>query len=209
LAGERLTSTYAFRARRGARYRLRQITSMVPDAMHDQPDQQAARMAAKARFDGFEAIRAENRNAWKELWKGRIRIVGADEKWQGLADAAFFYLNSSVHPSAPASTSIFGLATWHDYHYYYGHVMWDIEAFVVPVLSLVQPAAAAAILDYRFRTLPAARRNAQLMGRRAPSSPGRARLRPATRSRPCRPPPPGMRITPPSMSRTPSPITPR
>ena len=188
LAGERLTSTYAFRARRGARYRLRQITSMVPDAMHDQPDQQAARMAAKARFDGFEAIRAENRNAWKELWKGRIRIVGADEKWQGLVDAAFFYLNSSVHPSAPASTSIFGLATWHDYHYYYGHVMWDIEAFVVPVLSLVQPAAAAAILDYRFRTLPAARRNAQLMGRRgaqfawesAPSTGDEAAPLPAT-----------------------------
>jgi len=165
LASDRLVSTYAFRARRGGRYRLRQIASVVPDAMHAQPDQQAARMAAKARFDGFEPIRLENRNAWDELWKGRIRLVGAGARWQELADAAFFYLNSSVHPSAPASTSIFGLATWHDYHYYFGHVMWDIEAFVVPVLSLVQPKAAAAILDYRFRTLSAARKNAQLMGR--------------------------------------------
>jgi protein-glucosylgalactosylhydroxylysine glucosidase len=188
LAGDRLTTTYAFRARRGTRYRLRQIVSLVPDAMHSQPDQQAARMAAKARFDGFEAIRAENRNAWAELWKGRIRLVGAGERWQALADAAFFYLNSSVHPSAPASTSIFGLATWHDYHYYYGHVMWDIEAFVVPVLTLVQPAAAEAILDYRFRCLPAARRNAQLMGRRglqfawesAPSTGDEAAPLPAT-----------------------------
>jgi trehalose/maltose hydrolase-like predicted phosphorylase len=165
LAGDRLISSYALRARRGGRYRLRHISSLVPDVMHSQPDHQAARMAAKARFDGFDAIRAENRTAWTELWKCRIRIIGAGERWQELADAAFFYLNSSVHPSAPASTSIFGLATWHDYHYYYGHVMWDIEAFVVPVLSLVQPRAAAAILDYRFRTLPAARRNAQLMGR--------------------------------------------
>ncbi len=166
LANGRLMTTYTLRAVAGARYRLRHITSVIPHVMHDQPHQQATRMAAKARFDGFDAIRQENRNAWRELWKGRIVLVGAGERWQALADAAFFNLNASVHASAPASTSIFGLATWHDYHYYYGHVMWDIEAFVAPVLSLVQPQAAAAIFDYRFRTLPAARRNARLMGRR-------------------------------------------
>lgn len=166
LAGDRLLSTYALRARRGSRYRLRLITSLIPDVLHREPDQHAARLAAKARFDGFDAIRRENRAAWAELWKGRIRLVGAEPRWQALADAAFYYLNASVHPSAPASTSIFGLATWHDYHYYYGHVMWDIEAFVVPALSLLQPGAAEAILDYRVRTLPAARANAFLMGRR-------------------------------------------
>ena len=161
-----LSSTYAFRPRAGQRYRLRQITSVVCDAMHHHPDQHAARMVAKARADGFEAVRAENQSAWKELWKGRIRLIGADRKWQALADAAFFYLNCSVHASSPASTSIFGLATWHDYHYYFGHVMWDIEAFAVPVLAILQPAAADSLLDYRFRTLEAARRNAHLMGRR-------------------------------------------
>ena len=91
-----------------------------------------------------------------ELWKGRVVLVGAGKPWQALADAAFFYLNSSVHASSPASPRIFGLATWHDYHYYYGHVMWDIEAFAVPVLSVLQPDAAGSILDYRFRTLQAA-----------------------------------------------------
>jgi trehalose/maltose hydrolase-like predicted phosphorylase len=171
LTGERLNTTYAIRARRGVRYRLRLVTSVVPDILHSQPDQQAARLAAKARFDGFDAIRQENRAAWTELWKGRIRLVGADRRWQALADAAFFYLNTSVHASAHASTSIFGLATWHDYHYYYGHVMWDIEAFVVPVLSLVQPQAASAILEFRFRTLEAARTNAHLMGRRGAQFP--------------------------------------
>jgi trehalose/maltose hydrolase-like predicted phosphorylase len=166
LTGDHLHTTYSVRGRRGANLRLRHIASVIPHLLHSQPDQQAARMAAKARFDGFDTIRRENRKVWAELWKGRIRLIGAEPRWQALADAAFFYLNSSVHASALASTSIFGLATWHDYHYYYGHVMWDIEAFVVPVLSLVQPQAAAAILDYRFRTLDAARCNARLMGRR-------------------------------------------
>jgi trehalose/maltose hydrolase-like predicted phosphorylase len=90
---------------------------------------------------------------------------GRQRALAGLIDAAFFYLNSSVHPSSPASTSIFGLATWHDYHYYFGHVMWDIEAFAVPPLCVLQPHAAAALLAYRSDHLAGAKRNAQIMGR--------------------------------------------
>lgn len=166
LADNQLATVFSFRARSGLRYRLRQVTSMVCGVMHNQPDLHAGRMAAKARFDGFETIRAENKAVWRDLWKGRIVLVGAGEAWQALADAAFFYLNSSVHASSPASTSIFGLATWHDYHYYYGHVMWDIEAFAVPSLCVLQPDAATGILNYRLRTLQAAHDNAHLMGRR-------------------------------------------
>ena len=100
------------------------------------------------------------------MWRGRIEILGAAERWQGLVDAAFFYLNSSVHASSLASTHVFGLAQWHDYHYYFGHVMWDVEAFSLPVLLLTQPHACAAMLDYRSRCLGAARRHAQLNGYR-------------------------------------------
>lgn len=166
LRDHRLVSEYAVRARAGRTVRLRQIASVIPSAMHAMPDQQAARLAAKARFDGFDAIRKENRAVWAELWKGRIRVEGASVRWQGLIDAAFFYLNSSVHASAPASTSIFGLATWHDYHYYFGHVMWDIEAFALPPLCVLQPEAGRTLLDYRSDKLPAAKRNAQILGRR-------------------------------------------
>ena len=97
------------------------------------------------------------------MWKGRITLVGADRCWQALANG-LFYLFSSTHVGSPASTSIFGLATWHDYHYYYGHVMWDIETFVVPVLTLLQPHTAESILDYRTRTLPNATTKRALAG---------------------------------------------
>ena len=166
LAERRLVSEYGVRARTGRTLRLRQVASIVPSALHALPDQQAARLAAKARHDGFDQLRRQNRAEWEEIWQGRIRLEGAEPRWQELVDAGFYYLNSSVHPSSPASTSIFGLATWRDYHYYYGHVMWDIEAFAVPVLSLLQPHAARALLDYRSRNLEAARRNARLTGRR-------------------------------------------
>jgi hypothetical protein len=161
-----LITQYGLKARGGRNYRLRQIVSLVPSTMHGQPDRHAERLAAFGAHQGFEALRAANRAEWQELWKGRILLHGAERRWQQLADAAFFYMNSSVHAGSPSSTSMFGLATWHDYHYYYGHVMWDIESFSVPPLILLQPEAAEALLEYRLRSLDGARRNAQAVGRR-------------------------------------------
>jgi trehalose/maltose hydrolase-like predicted phosphorylase len=166
LDGAGLTSAYGWRARRGRRYRLRHMACLVPSVLHRQPDYEAARLVAFAADVGFDAVRKANHACWAELWKGRIRLVGAEERWQAMADAALFYLLTSVHSSSPASTSIFGLATWHDYHYYFGHVMWDIETFCVPPLVFLYPEASQAILDYRTRSLDAARGNARLMGRR-------------------------------------------
>ena len=160
-----LSTTYAQHARAGRRYRFRQLVSLVPDVMHRQPHRQAVRLVAMAAELGFDELRRRNRAVWRDLWRGRIRLVGAEPKWQAMADAAFFYLNSSVHRSSPSSTSIYGLATWRDHHYYFGHVMWDVDAFAIPPLALIQPDAARAMLDYRSRSLPAARRNAQLLGR--------------------------------------------
>ena len=166
LENRTLTTSFALKAKVGQRYRLRQIASLVPSVTHLEPDFQAVRQVALAKKRGYDALRAANREAWVDAWQGRIKLVGAGDRWQALADAAFFYLISSTHVASPASTSIFGLATWHDYHYYYGHVMWDIETFVVPVLSLLQPHAADSILDYRIRNLPGAASNARLRGRR-------------------------------------------
>ena len=160
-----LGTTYRFRSQGGRPYRLRQLTSLVPTVMHEDVDRQAIRLAARAGDIGFDTLRDENQAIWRELWRGRIRLVGAEPRWQELVDAAFFYLNSSVHAASPSSTSIFGLSQWDDYHYYYGHVMWDVETFSLPPLLLIQPDAARALLEFRVRTIPAARDNANLSGR--------------------------------------------
>ena len=156
---------YGFRASPGRRYQLRQIASMVPDKMHSAPEREAIRLVARASWVGFDRLRAAHEDAWQELWRGRPVITADDDRWQRLADAAFLYLNASVHTSALASTSIYGLARWRDYHYYYGHVMWDIETFCLPPLVLFQPDAARAMLAFRVDSLRAARENARLNGR--------------------------------------------
>jgi protein-glucosylgalactosylhydroxylysine glucosidase len=159
-----LATTFAFRARADRPYRVRQMTSVVPDVAHPHPQDHAARLLSLAVGKGWERMRDDQRIAWEELWKARIVIDGADRRWQAITDASLFYLLTSVHPASVASTSLFGLAYWPNYHYYRGHVMWDIETFALPPLLLAEPESARALLDYRSRHLEAARMNARLAG---------------------------------------------
>ncbi len=160
-----LVSEYQVTVRKGANVALRQMTSMVPSISHRRPDEEAVRRIARANLTGFDTLRERNRETWAEIWKGRIVVGGADRRIQALIDAAFFYLMTSTHEASVSATSIFGLATWHDYHYYYGHVMWDIDAFCIPPLILLQPDAARAFLDFRYGGMAAAHRTAQLSAR--------------------------------------------
>ena len=169
-----LATSYRVQAHRGRRYRLRQIAAMVPSSAHSIADHHAVRLLQSGVDLGFDELRRRNAASWEELWRGRVVLVGADPEWQARADAAFFYLQSSVHQSSPASTSIFGLAQWRNYHYYYGQVMWDLEAFAAPPLLLTQPEAAAAMLGFRRRCLETAEHNAQLHGRRGAQFPWQA-----------------------------------
>lgn len=129
--------------------------------MHAEPHREAVRLVGLARHRGFEKLRAENRQAWAQIWKGRIRLVGASPQWQAITDASYFYLHSTVHASTPCSVPAWGLSRWQNY---LGGVFWDCETFVFPTILLTAPAAAEAILDYRTRLLPAARHNAALNG---------------------------------------------
>lgn len=159
-----LKTDYVVDARPGEVYSLRQVVSLIPELWHHEPDRQAIRMAFVGKERGFDRLRAENQAAWEELWRGRVLLHGAERAHQAAADAAFFYLHASVHPSSPSSTGLFGLGQWRNYHYFRGHVFWDIETFTLPPLLLTAPDCARALLDYRSRHLGAARANARMNG---------------------------------------------
>jgi len=165
-----LATRYAFRGRAGRRYRLRQIAATVSDALHHEPDLQAVRLVYAGTERGFDRLRSENAAAWGEIWRGRVQ-VDAPSRWQAMLDAAYFYLQTSVHASSPASTSLFGLAYWPNYHYYRGHVMWDVDFFALPPLVLTNPDAAKSLLEFRANRLPAARHNASMAGYRGAQFP--------------------------------------
>ena len=154
------STTYRVRARTDRPYRVTHIAASVPPSRTPSPTSRLAGSPRSARGADSTDCGTRTARCWNELWKGRITIDGADARWQAITDASIFYLLSSVHSSSLASTSLFGLAYWPNYHYYHGHVMWDIETFTVPPLLLLAPDAARALLDYRHRHLAAARQNA-------------------------------------------------
>jgi len=105
-----LSTTYTFNAQSGQTVILRQLTALVPSVMHTEPEREAVRLIHLASQRGFEMLRAQSHDAWRDLWRGRVNLLGADTRWQAMADAAFFYLHASTHPSSISSTSLFGLA---------------------------------------------------------------------------------------------------
>jgi len=137
------------------------VATMVPSVMHTEPHHQAGRMCNLALWRGLEVLRDQNRAAWKELWRGRVRISGADEAVQDISDASFFYVHSSIHASTPCSLAPFALSGTPLYN---GMVFWDCESYAYPVALFTQPKAAQAMLDFRCRHLSQARWNARLQG---------------------------------------------
>jgi protein-glucosylgalactosylhydroxylysine glucosidase len=176
LSTERLIRNFTFPATRGRPYRLRRGVSLVSSHFHSQPHMQAARLAKAGMQRGFDALRQDNRISWQWLWQGRVVLAGAPTRWQAFADAAYFYLQTSVHGASPSSTSVFGLAYWPNYHYYRGHMLWDLETFALPPLTLTHPNAALGLLRYRGSRLPAARANAALNGHRGAQYPWESSL---------------------------------
>lgn len=158
---ERLFKVYATDAVPGKAYRFNMITSYVPGALHSEPHWQAVRMVKLAQWRGFDRIREENAKAWASIWESRIRIEGADERWQDIIDASFFYLYTSIHSCAPQSVAPFGLSRRDEYK---GHVFWDTESFMFILPLMTNPDIAKNMLDYRFQRLPAARHNAMVNG---------------------------------------------
>jgi len=159
--GDQVLRDYVVEAHPGRTCVLRQYGCLVPSVMHSEPHWQAMRILGLIPWHGFEKIRQDNRAAWCELWKGRVVAIGADDKWQQVLDAAFFYLHSSAHASMPCSVAPCGLGSR---DHYLGHIFWDTETFMFPPLLLTNPSAARAMLDYRSRALQAAKFNAQMHG---------------------------------------------
>ncbi len=104
---------------------------------------------------------AEQRSAWAARWEESDLEVANDAELTLAARFALFHLatTASEHGEGPVGPrGLTGAG-------YFGHVLWDADAFVLPVLAATHPASARSMLEYRIRRLPAARRLAAASGR--------------------------------------------
>ncbi|TCN42225.1 trehalose/maltose hydrolase-like predicted phosphorylase [Kribbella orskensis] len=120
-------------------------------------------LAALPGLPAFDRLLEPHVLAWSHLW--RKFALDLEEPADGTPAAVrlnLFHLLQSVSPHSADTDAGVPARGLHG-EAYRGHVFWD-ELFVFPVLTLRMPALTRALLRYRHRRLPAARRAAAAAG---------------------------------------------
>ncbi|SRR5579883_308442 len=112
--------------------------------------------AGKAASLGYRAVREAHAGAWHQLWQEDIQVEG-DSRLQTIIHSMLFYLLGSATEREQRSIPPMGLSTAG----YYGHVFWDADTFLFPVLLALHPELAKSLVMFRYQTLDAARHNAE------------------------------------------------
>ena len=134
-------------------------------ALHDQV---MAALSA-ARSTGWEGLLAEQRAYLDDFWeRADVQIERDPEIQQAVRFALFHVLQAGArgeHRPIPAK-GLTGPG-------YDGHAFWDTEIFVLPVLMLTVPHAAADELHWRLATIDKAKERARQLGQRGAAFPWR------------------------------------
>lgn len=133
------------------------------------PYSDAERMLIYALRQGAQQLQSDHRREWRELWKGHVNIDG-DSVLQTIADVALYNIYSSVREGSRRSIAPMGLTS----DKYSGHIFWDADQWIYPVLAVLNPRLAESLIDFRFDTLEAARANALAHGYRGAMYPWEA-----------------------------------
>ncbi|WP_410819819.1 glycoside hydrolase family 65 protein [Micromonospora sp. 050-3] len=157
---DRVRLTVTGRLRRGEQLRLTKFAAYEWAAVDATPaDELAALVAAEAdaaRADGFDALLTDQRAALEAAWQVADVQLDGDPELQQAVRFAMFHLIQAGRPDSDRTISAKGLTG----NGYDGHVLWDTESYVLPVLNYLAPAVARSALRWRHAHLPEARERA-------------------------------------------------
>jgi len=147
----------------GSTMRLDRLVGVHTSRESSDPMEAARERVEHAYENGIECAIAKHIAAWGERWKNSDVVIEGDAEAQRAVRFAIYHLNSVANPEdervSIGARALTGPA-------YNGHVFWDTEIFILPVLTVTYPEAARAPLMYRYNTLPAARARASKLGYR-------------------------------------------
>ena len=151
-----------FQVAAGQTYRIDRVAALYTSRETDEPDEEARRKSSEALQD-LEDVIDRHRQAWLAKWREADLQIEGDHFAQQAMRFAFYHLMSSANPQDEfVSIGARGLTGAG----YRGHVFWDTEIYMLPFFLLCDPAAARALVMYRYHTLPAARAKASRNGYR-------------------------------------------
>ena len=134
-------------------------------AIHDQV--RAALSAA--RLTGWEGLLAEQRAYLDDFWENADVEIEGDPQIQQAVRFALFHVLQAGSRGEQRPIPAKGLTG----PGYDGHVFWDTEIYVLPMLTLTVPHATADMLRWRASTLALAKTRAQQLGLRGAAFPWR------------------------------------
>ena len=139
----------------GETYRFSIAGSSITSAHHDDPLNEAERATIFAKLEGRERLLSFHTKAWDDLWSSDIIIEGDPQSQQDV-HSMLYHLYSFSREGTALSPSPMGLSGLG----YNGHVFWDTELWMYPSLLVLHPEIAKSLMEYRFKRLDAAKRNA-------------------------------------------------
>ncbi|RJK97805.1 glycoside hydrolase family 65 protein [Vallicoccus soli] len=146
----------------GERLRVLKLLAYGWSSVRSRPalrDQVAAALTG-ARYSGWDGLLREQRDYLDDYWVGAdVQVDGDPEVQQAVRFAMFHVLQAGARSEGRCIPGKGLTGPGYD-----GHTFWDTEAYVLPVLSHVAPAAAADALHWRYTTLPLAKERAETLG---------------------------------------------
>jgi len=122
-----------------------------------------------AKQSGWDGLLAEQRAYLDDFWShADVEIDGDTEVQQAVRFALFHVLQAGARAETRAISAKGLTGPGYD-----GHAFWDTEAFVLPVLDVTAPDAAANALRWRHSTLPLALDRAAQLGLKGAAFPWR------------------------------------
>ena len=142
------------------KYRFAVAGGICTSADVTDPLNESARQAIFALQEGIDKMLERHINAWSEIWKtGDIQIEG-DLDAQQRVRFALYNLYSFIRADSRQSISPMGLSS----QGYNGHIFWDAELWMYPILLALQPEMAKSCLEYRYDRLEKAKQKASIYG---------------------------------------------
>ncbi len=125
------------------------------------PWTEAERQLIYAVREGGDRLIEKHNGLWADLWKKEVTAGGNDELTRQ-ARFALYNIYSALSPGSRRSLAPLGLTG----PGYYGHVFWDAETWMFPVVLYLNPVLAKDMISYRIDGLDAARVRARAHGYR-------------------------------------------
>jgi trehalose/maltose hydrolase-like predicted phosphorylase len=122
----------------------------------------AGALAGTTLAEGFEAAAAAQRALLDGFWAAADLAIAGEPRLAATLRANLFHLFASAGRDGRSSAAAKGLTG----EGYEGHYFWDTEVFMLPVLSVLAPEIARAMLVYRAGTIDAAFANARALDHR-------------------------------------------